>query len=72
MPPSTNSCFSGKRPGGASIVPWKGGKVLVWDAICPDTLALSHLRMVVREVGRTVAADSEYKKTQKYMHLAFQ
>ena len=58
----------GKRPDGASIVPWKGGKVLVWDDTCPDTLAPSYLRMVVREPG-AVVADVEYKKTQKYMHL---
>ena len=58
----------GKRPDGASIVPWKGGKVLVWDATCPDTLAPSYSRMAVREPG-AVAADAEYKKIQKYMHF---
>ena len=25
-------CSNGKRPDGASVVPWKGGKVLMWDA----------------------------------------
>ena len=60
----------GKRPDGASIVPWKDGKVLVWDATFPDTLAPSYLRMAMREAG-AVAADAEYKKTQKYMHLTF-
>ena len=58
----------GKRPDGASIVPWKGGKVLVWDGTFPDTLAPSYSRMAVREPG-VVVADAEYKKTQKYMHL---
>ena len=48
----------GKRPDGASIVPWKCGNVLVWDATYPDTLAPSHL---VREAG-AVAADAEYKR----------
>ena len=59
----------GKRPDGASIVPWKCGKVLVWDATCPDTLAPSHSSLAVREAG-AVAADAEYKKTQKYTHLS--
>ena len=58
----------GKRPDGASIVSWKCGKVLVWDATCPDTLAPSHSSLAVREAG-AVAADAEYKKTQKYTHL---
>ena len=28
---------------GVSIVPWKSGKLLVWDATCPDTFAPSYL-----------------------------
>ena len=31
----------GKRPAGASVVPWKEGRALVWDANCPDTLAIN-------------------------------
>ena len=31
-------CHSdGKHPDGASIVPWKNGRVLVWDVTCVDT-----------------------------------
>ena len=29
-----------KRPDGISVVPWKSGKLLVWDATCPDTIVL--------------------------------
>ena len=29
----------GKRPDGATVVPWMCGRVLVWDATCTDTLA---------------------------------
>ena len=32
----------GKRPDGITIVPWKNGKLLVWDATCPDTYAPSY------------------------------
>ena len=42
--------------------------MLVWDTTCSDTLAPSHSTLAVREAG-AVAADAEYKKTLKYMHL---
>ena len=52
----------GKRPDGASVVPWRGGgKVLVWDATCTDTLAPSHLTLAIRE-GGTVAAQCRTEK----------
>ena len=36
----TGICLSdGKRPDGATIVPWKTGRVLVWDTTRPDTFA---------------------------------
>ena len=58
----------GKRPDGASVVPWRGGKVLVWDATCAGTLAPSHISLAVRESG-AVAADAELQKKQKYLLL---
>ena len=58
----------GKRPDGATLVPWKRGRVLVWDATCPDTLAPSHSSLANREAG-AVAADAEHRKQQKYAHL---
>ena len=58
----------GKRLDGASIVPSKGGRFLIWDATCLDTLAPSHLRLAVREAG-AVAYDAELRKTQKYSNL---
>ena len=44
----------GKRPDGASVVPWRGGRVLVWD--------------VTGEAG-AVAAEMERRKREKYVHL---
>ena len=38
----------GKQPDGATIVPWKGEQVLVWDATCPDTFAPSHITLATR------------------------
>ena len=51
-----------------SVVPWKRGKLPVWDVMCPDTIAYAALALV--EVG-TVAAHTEERKMQsKYLHLA--
>ncbi len=58
----------GKQPDGVSIVPWKGGKVLVWDATCPDTLAPSYANFATRE-ARAVAEEAERKNRAKYGHL---
>ena len=58
----------GKRPDGASVVPWRGGKILIWDATCPDTFASSHERLATWEAG-AVAAETEHRKRQKYANL---
>lgn len=47
-----------KRSDGATVVPWNGAKVLMWDATCSDTLTQSHSSLAVREAG-AVAADAE-------------
>ena len=51
----------GKRPDGTTLV--LCGKVVVWDATCPDTLAPSHSAMATREAG-AAAVDAEHKKKQ--------
>ena len=58
----------GKRPDGVSIVPWKCGQLLVWDATCPDTFAPSYSTIAAKQVG-AVAQQAEEKKMQKYKHL---
>ena len=50
------------------MVPWSGGKVLVWDATCPDTLAPSYSSLATREAG-AVAEEAEQRKKVKYSHL---
>ena len=60
----------GKRPDGATLVPWKGGRLLVWDVTCADTLAPSHRQLASMEAG-AVAASAEQRKRNKlkYAHL---
>ena len=58
----------GKRPDGISVVPWKSGKLLVWDATCPDTFAPSYSSRATNEAG-AVATQAEERKEAKYSHL---
>ena len=51
-----------------SIIPWKRGIALVWDAMCPDTFAPSHVSHATREAG-AVAERAEMLKTSKYTNL---
>ena len=58
----------GKRPDGITVVPWTSGRLLVWDATCPDTFAPSYLPSAASGVG-VVAATPEERKKSKYSHL---
>ena len=41
LKPSGLYSSDGKRPDGASVVPWRYGKILVWDATCVDTCPIT-------------------------------
>ena len=41
----------GKRPDGITVVPWKSGRLLVWDATCPDTFVPMYLPNAASGVG---------------------
>ena len=58
----------GKPPDGASLVLWKRGKVLVWDATCEDTFAPSYISRAAMEDG-LVTRHAEERKQAKYRHL---
>jgi len=58
----------GRRPDGISVMPWKNGRTLVWDATCPDTFAHFHVAHAARESG-LVASKAEKAKTQKHALL---
>ena len=59
----------GKRPDGATVLPWRSGRILVWDATCPDTFAPSHRDLATRGAG-AVADQAEERKKAKYAELA--
>ena len=59
----------GKRPDGATLVPWKRGRCLVWDFTCVNTIARSHLGISSSKAG-SLSAAAEEKKTKKYLSLS--
>ena len=68
LEPTGLCCCDGKRSDGTSIMPWNYGRVLVWDATCPDTLAPSHIPLDSREPG-LVAEQAAQQKKSKYADL---
>ena len=61
----------GKRPDGVSIVPWKCGQLLVWDATCPDTFAPSYSALLHNKLEQLL--NSLKKRRLKYIitHASF-
>lgn len=58
----------GKRPDGMSLIPWKRGRALVWDATCADTFAQTHLPKTSQKAGSAAQA-AEAGKNSKYEQL---
>ena len=59
----------GKRPDGATLIPWKQGRCLVWDFTCPNTIARSHISQSASLAG-SVCASAEANKKKKYSSLS--
>ena len=59
----------GKRPDGATLIPWKRGKHLAWDVTVPDTYAASHIGETAESAG-DAANKAATNKTAKYNTLA--
>ena len=57
-----------KRPDGMTLIPWEGGRALLWDFTCFDTLAPSHRSLANRGPGQ-VAFAAEEQKQRKYASL---
>ena len=43
-------------------MPWKCGKLLVWDATCPDTFAPSYVSQATTAAGEVAAQAEERNK----------
>ncbi|XP_037029306.1 uncharacterized protein LOC119069340 [Bradysia coprophila] len=51
-----------------TLIPWRNGQSMVWDATCSDTLAPSYLRLSSKSPGR-VANKAANIKLGKYKKL---
>ena len=60
----------GPRPDGITVLPFSGGRSLVWDCICTcvDTFAGVHLNRSAMDAG-TAANSAEERKRRKYVAL---
>ena len=68
LEPSGHNCLDGKCPEGITMVPWKHGKPLIWDATFPDILAQLYRAHATRGPG-AVAEMAEEMKEVKYNYL---
>ena len=66
--PSGLSRTDGKRPDGLTLIPWQGGRSLIWDVTIADTLAASQLSTTSTTVGGAADIAAERKEV-KYAEL---
>ena len=59
----------GGRPDGLTLVPWRMGRCLVWDATVTDTMAASYLSDTSQTVG-AAAERAAARKHDKYQALS--
>src|SRR6218665_441891 len=58
----------GKRPDGATLVPWSAGKYLAWDATVVHTCAASYISPQAASVG-PASVQAANRKSLKYAAL---
>ena len=59
----------GKRPDGATILPFEKGQCLVWDFTCVNTVAASYVKSAALKAGAP-SEGAESKKRKKYSALS--
>jgi len=60
---------SQKRPDGVTLIPWRRGRCVAWDATCPNTFAQAYVQASSMQSG-SAAAGAELKKQQKYNDIS--
>ena len=65
----SNGALSMKRPDGASLIPWKRGRSVVWDVTVSDTFARSYISATSVLAG-SAAERSASLKIIKYAEIA--
>ena len=68
LEPSGICRSDGKRVDGMSLVPWRSGRALLWDATCKDTLCKSYISRTRAKSGEA-ASLGESQKRAKYKEL---
>src|SRR6188508_2204122 len=68
---NNNSRTDGKRPDGATQIPWSSGKSLIWDVTVTDKLAASNISLSSAAPGES-AENAANKKVTKYALLSNQ
>src|SRR6218665_624259 len=58
----------GRRPDGLTMIPWRAGRHLVWDATVVDTLAPSYVQASATMAGSAAEIATE-RKNSKYSEL---
>jgi len=58
----------GKRPYGTTLIPWSGGRPMLWNFICPDTLTPSHLSKT-SILDEAAESEAEVCKNTKYFNF---
>ena len=54
------------KPDGLTLIPWRAGRSLVWDATVADTLAASYLATTAGAAAEAAAT----RKQEKYQELS--
>src|SRR6218665_2733464 len=57
--------IDGKRPDGATLIPWSAGKYMAWDTTVVHTCAASYLSQTAISAGSAAEQDA-IRKTAKY------